>query len=127
MNLDPFVDLQELQALAYGGVLDHPILIYVFDSRIRNSTLILKEGRQPSGCDVAAFVDGGGQNSAAVLPIPHWIVSASPKKRNAKWSACDDHVSILRNAGREKKQPSVIVDDWPSLDGSREIRCRKLE
>src|ERR1700722_18466599 len=95
MDLDPTVDLQELQALARRRMLDPAIVIYVFNSRVRQAALILEKGREPSGRNVAALVDSGREHSAAVLAVPDGIIRASAEERNAKRSTSNDHISIL--------------------------------
>jgi hypothetical protein len=58
--------------------------------------VILEKRRQPTARNKTGFVDGGREDRASVFPVPHGIVGAPAKERNAKWSACNYHLLAFR-------------------------------
>ena len=56
---------------------------------------VLKKGWQVTAANITIFIDGSGQNTAAILMVPLWVIGSTTKKGNSKWSFANDH-SILR-------------------------------
>src|SRR5579863_167056 len=84
-------DAHVFQASAHRGMLDLAVAADILNLRIRNAAVVLKKRGQPASGDVTRFVDRRGQHRAAMLAVPHGVVCAAAKKRDAKWGARDDH------------------------------------
>src|SRR6266478_1478071 len=76
-------------------MLNQAVVGNIFNFRIGDATVVFEKGRHPPTSDIAVLVDCGRQYCAAVLPEPHRIIGTTSKKRNTKWSACNDHDSTL--------------------------------
>jgi hypothetical protein len=63
----------------------------VFYFRVRDAAVVFEKRRQPSGCYVAALIDGRRQHGAAMLTIPKRIIGTAAKKGDAKRRACNVH------------------------------------
>ena len=54
--------------------------------------LVLKKRWQVTAANITIFVDGSGQNTAAILMVPLWVIGSTTKKGNSKWSFANDHL-----------------------------------
>src|SRR6516162_8822769 len=95
MDLDSFLDLQELQAGAHRRVLNDVIGGDIFVFRIQNTAVVLKKRRQPSASDIATLIDRGRQHRAAVVPVPERVIGPAAEEGNAKGSASYYHTIAL--------------------------------
>jgi hypothetical protein len=65
----------------------------ILDLGIHHPEAMLKERRQIPAADVTVFIDGSGQNTAAVFQIPGRIIRAPSEKRDPKRRPADDHLA----------------------------------
>ena len=91
VQLDAALDVQILERLAHDGVFDLLDGAAGLDLAIDQANAVLEEGRQIAAGEVAVFVDGAGENGAAVNAIPRRIIGAAAEKGDAKRGATDDH------------------------------------
>ena len=92
------------------------------DLAVDDADAVLEERRQIAAGEVAILVDGGGQDGAAVLPIPARVVGAAAEEGDAEGGSADDHsLTSCRGtpcpSGRRCRRP------FPAVPGAVRGRC----
>ena len=80
MNFKPISDAKIRKDRSDNWMLDFLSCFYRFDFGINNTMLMLKKGWQMTAANITIFIDGSGQNTAAILMVPLWVIGPTTKK-----------------------------------------------
>jgi hypothetical protein len=114
VEFDVAINFEKAKRLADDGVADIANLTARFDLPIDETDPMLEERGQMPTAEVAVFVDGGGEDRAAVGTIPPRVVGASSKEGDPKRSSANDHsvdpqgAAILACAELSHKEGKVV-------------------
>ena len=69
VNFDTLVDAKELETAPHRGMLDRVVTTDIFNLRVGDAAVILKEGRHSPTSDVAAAIVNGGRQYGPRIPV----------------------------------------------------------
>ena len=95
MNFHTISNAHEAQGFSYGGMTNFIDFPDQFRLRIDNPVLMLKEGWQTPAGNIAVLINSGGQNSAAIFPVPDRVVRTTAKEGDTKRSPANNHLLLI--------------------------------
>ena len=80
MNLEPFLDAEISDCLAYRRMRDVPGLTHELDARPDDAMLVLEEWRIEPAAQMTIAVDRGGQHGTAMVAIPVRVIGPAAEE-----------------------------------------------
>src|SRR6185312_12473690 len=111
VKFDAAFDLQEAERFTDGRVSNLFDRLAGLDFAINDAEAMFEERRQVAAGEIAVFIDGGGENRAAVVAIPAGVIGAAAEERQAIRGPADDH-SMIPGAGLRGRAGAPAKNPW---------------